>query len=170
MRSKWFIVATILMLIVGLTGIVEAQSAAGVGTLEFVIAGNTISGNLSNSRLYSDKTVTMGMTLDYITQTSVGPVSVTGAGDWYGRANRTALEGIIYNVSGTVKLCYIFYCPTASYIGYGTWSGALTNNSTQAAGTFHCILIFTSSEIQNIPLNTPLHVAGTWNSTLQASE
>jgi len=164
-----FAVAFIVLLAVFSTVIVEAQSAAGTGSVELTIAGRQIPGELTNSTLYPDNTVTMSMIVDYSAQTNIGQVTITATGNWYGRSNGTSLAGIIYSVKGTVQICYVFYCPAASYVGYGTWNGALTSNRTQAAGTFEGTLIFTNSQIQNVTLHRPITISGTWNSTLQTS-
>ena len=168
MTGRRFAVAFIVLLAVFSTGVVEAQSVVGAGKLELSIAGIDVPGILSNSTL-SDNTVTMSMSVDDTAQTNMAQVSVTATGNWYGKAIGTGLEGIIYDTKGTVKICYIFTCPTANFVGYGTWTGELANNSTEAAGTFHCTLIFTSTQIQIIPLNKPISVSGFWNSTLQSS-
>ena len=145
---------------------VQGQSTAQTGSVIFTLAGYEIQGQLTNA-IISSKTVTMGMSVDYVANTTLGQVPVTGSGEWYGEVNGTILSGIIYNVKGTVRVCYVFFCGNANYVGYGTWAGTLSNQGQEGDGTFRSVIIFTSSDVPRIPLNQPIPISETWNATFQ---
>jgi hypothetical protein len=147
--------------------VVQAESVNDTGSLSFTIAGHEIRGQLLNSTLSPNSVVTMSMNVDYAANTSLGQLTMKGSGNWYGKANGTSLQGVIYGVKGSVQICYVFYCGTALYVGYGIWNGAF-RNSTFATGTLQAVVIFTNSQIANIPLDRPMLISGTWNSTMLA--
>jgi hypothetical protein len=143
---------------------VQGQSTAQTGSVTFTLGGYEVQGQLTNATIHSN-TVTMSMSVDYVANTTVGQVSVTGSGEWYGEVNGTSLSGIIYNVKGAVRVCYVFFCGSANYIGYGTWAGTLSSQGQAGNGTFRGVIIFTSSDVPRIPLNQPIPISGTWNAT-----
>jgi hypothetical protein len=145
----------------------QVQPASQTGSFILSLGDYQVQGQLVNAVVYAHKIVTMTMSLDYTTQTKYGPVIVTGTGDWYGTLKGTSLQGVVYNVIGSVQLCYLFFCGNANYVGYGVWHGTLSGN--QGSGTFQGVITFTSSQIPNVQLNKPNQISGTWESTFQTS-
>ena len=165
MKRVLFILALLLGL---LPGIVYAQSGPATGSFAFTLQGYNVQGQLYNSLIQADNSVSMTMTLYDTLQTSIGPIPLNGNGEWYGTVNGTNMSGSINGVSGSVQVCYfIFFCGSANYVGSGTWQGTLSGN--EGAGAFQGSITFTSSSIPDIQLNQPLPISGDWNSAFQAS-
>jgi len=145
---------------------VQSQSMDQTGSLTLNISGYEIPGQLANATI-SNNIATMIMDIDYTANTSLGQVPITASGNWYGTVNGTSLSGVIYNVKGTVRVCYLLYCANANYVGYGVWSGTLSSQGDRGNGTFQGIITVTSSGLPNVTLNKPIPISGTWNSTFQ---
>ncbi len=159
---------TLLALALVLTSlpVLQAQSVGGTGSFAFTLNGYTVQGQLVNTAIHHDKSVTLTMTIDSTMSTSAGNVPISGRGDWYGVANATSLSGTIQNVQGTARVCILFFfCGNANYVGQGTWEGTLSNG--QGTGTFQGTITFTSSPVSQIPVNRPIPVSGTWSSNFQ---
>ena len=142
-----------------------ALATAGQGSFSMTISQTTLNGDLVNSVINADA-VTMGMVLNGNLQTSIGQVPITANGNWVGVRNGTGLNGTIQDVTGTVHLCFLFWCGQAQFVGQGTWVGTLTTTST-GSGTFEGTITFTSSDFSQIHLNEPAPVSGTWNAEFQ---
>jgi len=142
-----------------------ALATAGQGSFSMTISQTTLNGDLVNSVINADA-VTMGMVLNGNLQSSIGQVPITANGNWVGVRNGTGLNGTIQDVTGTVHLCFLFWCGQAQFVGQGTWVGTLTTTST-GMGTFEGTITFTSSDFSQIHLNEPAPVSGTWNAEFQ---
>jgi len=163
------VLLVVVLITISSVAVVQAQVMNGAGSFQLTLAGYQLQGRLTNSTLFHNNTVAMSMGVDYADRTNIGQVSITSKGNWYGMANGTNLEGVIYGVNGIVQVCYVFYCANANYVGYGTWGGTLSSDRSEAQGTFQGIVVFTNSQITGITLNKPVQMSGTWNSTLQSS-
>lgn len=144
---------------------VMAQSG-GQGTLTLNLSGYALDGNLQNAIIQTNS-VSMNMVVNTEMQISISQVPITANGVWVGTLNGTNLSGLIQNVSGTVKVCFLFWCGQALFVGQGEWSGTL--NSTQGSGAFEGTVTFTSSSISQIHVNQPAPITGTWNADFQLS-
>lgn len=159
--------ATLVLILLAFPASTNAQ-AAGAGSFSFTLNGYTVQGELVNAVIHSDESVTLNMNVNGNLQTSVGLIPITGAGDWYGKANGTILSGTIQNVEGAVRICFLlFFCGNANYVGQGTWNGNFYGQ--EGMGTFQGSITFTSSPVPQIPINQPIPISGTWGSSFQPS-
>ena len=142
------------------------MASAGQGAFVLNLTGYSLNGNLQNA-IINTNSVSMNMILNDNIQISISQVPITANGVWVGTLNGTNLSGSIQNVSGTVNVCFLFWCGQASFIGQGEWSGTL--NSTQGSGAFEGTVTFTSSDISQIHVNQPAPITGTWNANFQLS-
>jgi len=155
-----------LVLMLSILPALTAQSGAGNGLFSFTLSGYTVQGQLVNAIIHPDKSVTLNMNVNDKLQTSIGPVPITGNGEWYGQANATLLSGTIQHVTGTARICmFYFFCGYANYVGQGTWNGNLSGQ--EGTGTFQGTITFTSSPFPQIPVNQPIPISGIWTATFQ---
>jgi hypothetical protein len=163
---KRIVFALMLMLIMTTLPVLEAQ--LGTGTFTFTLEGYTVQGQLANAMIHRGNIVTASMVVDDTLQTSMGGVPITGTGDWNGTVNGATLSGTVANVSGTVRACiFLFFCGQADYVGNGTWTGTITGS--QGSGTFRGTITFTRSSFSQIPINHPIPISGSWDSSFQTS-
>jgi len=137
---------------------------AGQGTFALDLTGYSLNGNLQNA-IIKTTSVSMNMTLNGNIQTSIDQIPITASGVWVGTRNGSRLSGLIQGVSGTVHACFLFWCGKATFIGQGEWSGTLT--STQGTGAFDGTITFTSSDFNQIHLDQPAPITGTWTADFQ---
>jgi len=154
------------------TVVLHGQSGEPTGSFAFTFRGFTVQGQLADATIHPDDTVTVVMILDDTLQTPVGPVPISGIGEWNGTVRNDSslsgtflLSGIIENATGTVRVCVLFFCGDANYVAHGTWEGELSG--TQGTGTFQGVITFVSSPLPQIPVNKPIALSGTWSSTFQ---
>jgi hypothetical protein len=156
------------VLVLAILPALQAQSGSGAGSFSFTLNGYTVQGQLSNTIIHPDNSVTLTMSVQDTMQTPAGNVPISGSGEWYGTANVTSLSGTIQNVIGTARICILFFfCGNANYVGQGTWQGTLSG--AQGSGTFQGTITFTSSPVPQIPVNQPIPISGTWSSNFQLS-
>ncbi|MGA2785051.1 MAG: hypothetical protein ABSF09_10185 [Candidatus Bathyarchaeia archaeon] len=164
MKRIMYLLSFLLILIALPT--LQAQSGSGTGSFAFTLSGYTVQGQLANAIIYSDKRVSLTMSVHDNIRTSVGGVPISGVGEWSGIANAASLSGAIQDVKGTARVCiWFFVCGNANYIGQGTWLGSLSGF--QGTGTFQGTITFTSSPVSQIPVNQPIPISGTWSSGFQ---
>jgi len=165
---------------------VQAQASLGEGSFSFTLKGFPIQGQLSNAVLHADGTVTMTMSIYEILQTSIGPLPLSGSGQWYGRVIGGTLWGMIENVTGSIEVCALqsfplLSCSYAKFKGNSLWVGTLSGS--QGNGTFEGVITFTAAPYpvyplwyqlwpqewypQSFPVGQPIPISGTWSSTFQ---
>ena len=160
------ILAALFLIVASLTyAFAPALASPGQGTFSMTISNTTLNGSLQNTVIQADS-VSMNMVLNGNLQTSFGQVPITTNGIWVGTRNGTQLNGTIQDVTGTIHLCFLFWCGQANFIGQGVWNGNLTSTTT-GAGSFDGTITFTSSDFSQIHLNEPAPVSGTWNAEFQ---
>jgi hypothetical protein len=162
---KWATTLSIVLLIVTLFGyaIAPVFATSGSGSFTLIMSGYPVNGNLQNVVANSDGSVSMNMVLDGSVSSPIGPVPIVANGAWVGMRNGSELSGMIQNVAGTARICFIFWCGNANFVGQGEWSGTLASNSTLGSGGFEGTITFTSSDFSQIPVGQPQPVSGTWN-------
>ncbi len=160
------ILAAMLLIVASLTyALAPAFASPGQGSFSMTISNTTLNGDLENTVIKADS-VSMSMSLNGNLQTSIGQVPITASGIWVGSRNGTGLTGTIQDVTGTVHMCFLFWCGQASFVGQGVWNGNLAT-TTNGAGNFDGSITFTSSDFSQIQLNQPAPVSGTWNADFQ---
>jgi hypothetical protein len=140
------------------------MATQGGGAFALDLNGYTLNGNLENAVVKANS-VSMNMVLNGNIPTSFGQVPVTANGIWVGSRNGTSLTGTIQDVSGTLNMCFLFWCGKATFIGQGEWKGTLS--ATDGTGVFDGTITFTSSDFSQIHLNQPAPISGTWNADFQ---
>jgi hypothetical protein len=139
-------------------------SASG-GTLQLTFQGyGTVPGELQNTIIYPNNSVSMIMNINDQMQTSYGPVQITSSGTWIGLRNGSTLSGQIQDVVGKAQIC-IFLCGGADFVGQSHWVGLL--NGTRGTGTFEGTMTFTSSPVPQIPTGQPFPMSGTWSADFE---
>jgi hypothetical protein len=139
-------------------------SASG-GTLQLTIRGYaTVPGELQNTIIYPNNSVSMMMNINDQMQTSYGPVQITSSGTWIGLRNGSALSGQIQGLMGKAQIC-ILLCGGADFVGQGHWDGQL--NGTRGTGTFEGTMTFINSPVPQIPTGQPFPISGTWSADFE---
>jgi hypothetical protein len=138
------------------------------GSFTFTVSGYTVTGELTDAKIEHGGAVQMLMTVDQTISTSYGAANVTGSGIWSGVTDFQDVSGSIGDLGGTIQVCAVFYCQTASFTGSGTWSGTLawsTGAGSQGSGTFEGTLNF--SGLPSGISNGPVSVSGNWTATFE---
>lgn len=139
---------------------------ASTGAMQMSVQGyGTVHGQLENTTIQPNGTVSMLMLVNDQMQTSQGTYPVSANGLWVGVTNGSALTGKIQGVTGKVQIC-VLICQDANFVGDGHWSGMLIGSS--AAGNFSGTITFTNSPVQQIPVGQPIPAYGTWTSDFQS--
>jgi hypothetical protein len=142
---------------------VSANSSEGSFRLN--VRGYPVTGRLENAIVQPDGSIVMNMIIDGNVQTPIGPAPISGRGVMDGRIDGSELSGTIRDVQGNVRVCFLFFCGQAEFIGEGNWTGSA--DGTYATGILDGTITFTTSSFPQVPLNQPQYVSGTWNAELQ---
>ena len=158
-RTEWVVSATLLSLFISLVAFIPV-SATG-GSLQLSLQGyGTVTGELQNTIIQSNNSVSMIMVVNDQVQTSLGPVQITTNGTWTGVRNGSALSGQIRGIVGRAQVC-ILICVSADFVGQGHWNGSLSGS--HGTGAFQGTMTFTNSPIPQIQTGQPYLMSGIWS-------
>jgi hypothetical protein len=158
-RGSWIAPIAVLSLLLPLAALTPVMGTGGSVQLSLQGYG-TVPGELQNTIIEPNNTVSMTMLLNDQIQASNGPIQVTGSGVWNGVRNGSVLSGQIQGLAGKVQACVPF-CLSADFVGLGNWNGEL-NESSQGTGTITGTITFVSSSIPQIPVGQTYPISGTW--------
>ena len=134
---------------------------AGLGTLQLSLQGyGSLPGELQNTIIQPDNSVSMSMVINSKVQTANGPAQLTSNGAWVGTRSGSALSGQINGITGRAQICMLV-CVTADFVGQGFWNGSL--NGSHGSGNFDGYISFTNSPVPQIQNGQPYGISGTWN-------
>ena len=127
----------------------------------------TVPGQLQNTIIEPNNTVSMTMLVNEQFQSSSGPIQLTSTGVWVGVRAGSVLSGQIQAWTGKVQACVPF-CLSANFNGQGKWNGELNESSSQGAGTLTGTITFAGSSIPQITVGQSYPISGTWNADFAA--
>jgi hypothetical protein len=137
------------------------------GSVQLSLQGyGTIPGQLQNTIIEPNNTVSMAMLVNDQIQSSSGPIQLTSTAEWNGVRDGSVLSGQIQGWTGNVQVC-VPVCLSADFNGQGNWNGQL-DASSQGAGTFTGTITFVSSSIPQITGGQSYPISGTWNADFAA--
>ena len=161
LRGRWIALVSVLSLLLPLAVLTPVMGTGGSVQLSLQGYG-TLPGELQNTIIQPNNSISMTMLINDQIQTSNGPIQVTGRGVWNGVRNSSGLSGQIQSLTGKVQACVPF-CLSADFVGLGNWNGGLSESSSQGTGTLTGTITFVSSSIPQIPVGQTYPISGTWN-------
>jgi len=162
--TKRLMFSALLVLIMS-SMVLEGFAVTGQGSVQLTLHGyGNLPGQLLNVSIQPDGSVSMTMSVNSKLQTSYGAFAVTATGVWSGILKSSSFVGTIQNVNGQVQIC-VLSCSNANFVGKGNWTGSMMNSA--ANGTLSGTITFTNSPYpQQLPLNQPIPITGTWNANI----
>ena len=158
-RARWIMRVAVLSLLLPLAAFTPVMGSGG--SVQVSVQGyGTFPGELQNTIIEPNNTISMTMLVNDQIQTSNVPVHVTSTGVWNGVRNGSALSGQIQGLTGKVQSCVPF-CLSADFDGQGSWNGEL-NESSQGAGICTGTITFVDSSIPQISVGQTYPISGTW--------
>ena len=160
-RASWIISIAALALLLPLAVFTLVMGTGG--SVQFSLQGyGTIPGQLQNTIIEPNNTISMTMLVNDQIQTSNGPIQLTSTAIWNGVRNGSILSGQIQGLTGKVQAC-VPICLNANFTGLGNWNGQLNESSSQGTGTFTGTITFVTSSIPQITVGQTYPISGTWN-------
>jgi hypothetical protein len=165
-RASWIMRVAALSLLLPLASFTPVMGTGGSVQLSLQGYG-TIPGQLQNTIIEPNNTISMTMLVNDQMQTSNGPIQITSTGVWNGVRNGSVLSGQIQGLTGKVQAC-VPICLTANFVGLGNWNGQLNESSSQGTGTLTGTITFVSSSIPQIGVGQTYPISGTWTADFAA--